>query len=250
MNNNGNNLENGLKRSAAHLPFKTFLSIIVFLATHGIPHRIDRSVFRQFSGATATQAFIGLRFLGLMDDDGVPTAMLATLVNADDDQRRVLLGDLLRKAYPALFELDLTKATAAQFEQALGSNYNVSGSTRTKAARFFLSAAEYAGVPVSPFMERAKGPATPGTPRRRRAAAAPKGKIPLVAAPVVTLTPSPGAQIMMRFASAPAEELRVVFTGNPFVLSAEDRKFLNGILDSVQRYGEANAVEPDGEALP
>ena len=54
--------------------YRTFKTFIEDLHEHGVPSRIDRSVLTRFSGVVGTQLMHALRFLGLIEDDGRPTA--------------------------------------------------------------------------------------------------------------------------------------------------------------------------------
>lgn len=240
MNINTNGEEAAQRRTAASLPFKTLQGIVATLKSRGLPHRIDRSIFRTFSGAMTAQALQGLRFLSLIGEDGSPLSLLHQIVDAPEGEHPGLYRLMLEQAYPDLFALDLSKATYGMFEQTLGASYNVSGSTRKKAARFFLSAAEFAGISLSAHMHKPK--VSDGQPVRRRRVTNSVSVKPSQVAGASSPLSNIGAQIVLRFESAQDDELRVTFTGNPFVLSSADRRFLNSILDAVQRYanGETN----------
>ena len=54
--------------------YRTFKTFIEDLHQHGVPSRIDRSVLTRFSGVVGTQLMRALRFLGLIEEEGRPTA--------------------------------------------------------------------------------------------------------------------------------------------------------------------------------
>jgi hypothetical protein len=160
--------------SPPYVAFSTFLSSLDRLKP-GIPNQIDRSVWQSFSGAVQGQLLNAYRFLGLVDEHDSPTEDLFPLVQSDETHRKKPLASLLTKRYPSLIALDLTKATTKQLNDgiiALG----VSGETAKKAHAFFLKAARFAEVPLSPLLlHKGHGPSTSrrptnGQPERRRRA--------------------------------------------------------------------------------
>lgn len=139
------------KLTAAYLPFATFTNALDHLHAIGIPHKIDRDIFPSFSGIMQGQVLGALKFLGLMDEAGTPTNDLAMLV--DPKSRKAALKDLLKKRYVALVSLDLTKVSPSQFDKALG-DYGVTGATHQKAKSFFLKAAQFVELPLTPLLTR------------------------------------------------------------------------------------------------
>src|SRR5688572_6696481 len=100
-----------------YLPYKTFRTFVDSLR-QGVPGRIDRSLMRTFSGAGQSAMLQALRFLGLINDSGVPQDRLTRLASSEGAERQQVLKDMLRHAYDFMFtdDFDLTKATAKQFE--------------------------------------------------------------------------------------------------------------------------------------
>jgi hypothetical protein len=237
------------KRTAAYMPWPTLQQLFETL-TAGMPHRVDRSIFPTYSGGVIAQTLVSLRFLGLIEKDGAPTALLGAIVAATDDaQRRKLLRGMVDNAYADLLAIDLSKATVAMFMQKLTSEYGLTGSTRDKAARFFLTAAEHVGIPLSPYLINAKGKRATANgsassrvgriPRRKRGAAATKISLPG--------PESAGAIGAMSLAIDLRSGARVTVTmdGNYMVLSSADRRFLDGLITKLQSYAEAGG---DGDA--
>jgi hypothetical protein len=220
------------RRTAAYLPWKTLIGIFAMLAA-GMPHRVDRSLFRNFSGGVIAQILVGLRFLGLIEDDGTPTALLHSIVTAKGEEQKALLRQMIEAAYPDLIALDLTKVTRQMFDQKLG-EYGLSGSTRRKGARFFLNAAEYLGIPLSPWLAAAAKPAggvsSPQRPARRRRTVA--DLAPPIAA--VTAPADTGSSVSIDLMSGGRVTLAAAV--NFLTLSAADRAFVFDLIDRLNGY--------------
>ncbi len=129
------------------------------------PPQIDRTVLTG-SNQVRAQTFNALVSLGLIMEDGSFTEIFDRLIEAPDD-RVAAIRELLQRHYPEPIELGRTNGTELQLEQAFA-KYGVTGSTRRKAIGFFLKAAEYAEIPMSPHF---KVPAV----RRKRAPRKPTG---------------------------------------------------------------------------
>lgn len=136
--------------------------------TH-IPLQIDRSVMPKASGSQVSAMLASLRFLGLIDADGTPTALLNQLVEADDGQRPDVYKKMLERAYAFLLNggLDLGKATGAQVADKFR-DQGVTGSTLAKAIGFFLAVAKEAGIKVSPHIRPPAVPKADGKKPARR----------------------------------------------------------------------------------
>jgi len=93
------------------------------------------------------------KFLGLVQDSGVPTALLGALVK-DKVGRPAQVEKLLRAAYPEILEKhDLSKMTAKMLDDEFEKAYSVQGETKRKGITFFLQAAKGASIPLSGFLE-------------------------------------------------------------------------------------------------
>jgi hypothetical protein len=147
-----------------YLPFKTFLGTLDALDSHGMPNKIDRSVFPSQSGVMQGQIITTLRFFDLIDPHGTPSATLEKLA-ADKENRKELLKPLINKHYREVINLGLTKASPSQLDEAFD-NYGVTGDTKKKAKSFFIKAAQFIGLPLSALLTRKTRNAS-GTRRRR-----------------------------------------------------------------------------------
>jgi hypothetical protein len=190
------------KSSSAPMPpytsFGSMKSALAVLSEHGVPNRIDRSVWgNKFSGSVLSQILTGFRFMRLIDTDGVPTNALRDLTAAygKENWPPVLRG-ILQTSYGQLLDLDLQKATASQLYERFRTLYGADGDTGRKCVTFFLHAAQEAAIPVSNYLlTNAKPRAAGGASRRKPRAAARRDDEPETqrSAPADT---SPSAAIM------------------------------------------------------
>lgn len=145
-------------------PYVAFSTTKTFLGTlkeHGVPGRIDRSVLGNFSGQVGSQLMTGLKFLRLIDSDNHPTQQMVDLVAAyGTDEWPRALDKAVRGAYGPLVDSNLSAATPAQFNDRFRALYPAEGDTLRKCMTFFLSAANEAGIPISPYIMKNKKPRT------------------------------------------------------------------------------------------
>ena len=152
-----------------YVPYRTFRTFLEFL-TEGIPDRIDRSVWgSRFSGTSGSQLMTALKVLGLIDATGRPQRELERLVSAEGRERREALRDMLRRSYGPVFELDLTRATRAQFHEAFR-RFGAREGVLAKCEAFFIQAARDAGIELSQYITAGRhGDRRPSAPRASRA---------------------------------------------------------------------------------
>jgi Family of unknown function (DUF5343) len=226
------------RRAAVYVPWATFKSSLAQLSK-GMPSRIDRSVFTGMAWGVQNQLFAALKFLGLLTGDGEPTAILDDLVTGTEEEQKVKLKKILEDRYAELIAIDLTKATRNHFEEKIGELFNVGGDTREKAARFFLSAASYVGIPLSSFIAPSNGstatrrPRTPGArrPARRVPASAP------LQSPESQVAPGTAKSVTLKSGGV----LTLSATLDLFALNAEDRKFVFELIDKLDTYEKASS---------
>lgn len=233
------------KATAAYVAWGTVRNAIEGFV-QAVPTRIDRTVFPGLSGGTQSQLLAALKFLGLITSEGKPAPALHGVAVPDEATRKKKLEAIIREKYADLFALDLIKTTPALLEEKMQESYNVSGSTRDKAVRFFLGALEYLDISVSPLFKRSGGNG-PVVPRKRRGAAKPKG------------APDAGESILHDPGSAqPAGTSRVVKlkSGGTLTVSASldlfslmpaDRKFVFELIDRLEEYEKSTQISPGGE---
>jgi hypothetical protein len=137
-----------------YVAFRTFVNFLDWLGDVGVPNRIDRSFWGQrLSGGYGAQLMAALRFFDLISEEDVPNPGLEDLAT-NAEQRKVILRNLLEARYrEALAELDLDRATAGQLAERFR-RFSISGETLRKAIMFFVHAAQYCGIPLSPHITR------------------------------------------------------------------------------------------------
>ena len=146
--------DKGRKSLPPYVSYRTFRNFIDGLHL-GMPSRIDRSYWgNMYSGSTGTQLMTALRFLGLIDTKGIPTAQLKQLVLAKGAQRTDILRRIAHSAFYFLSEesLDPQVATYAQLEEAFRNTYQLTGEVGRKCIKFYISLQSDAGIPLSPFI--------------------------------------------------------------------------------------------------
>ena len=146
--------EKDRKTLPPYVSYRTFRNFVDGLQP-GIPSRIDRSYWgERYSGSTGTQLMTALRFLGLIDSDGIPAIRLRQLVSAKGVQRSQVLNQIAHSSFDFLMEksIDLQVATYSQLEQAFYSSYQVTGDVTRKCIKFFVSLQSDAGATMSPFI--------------------------------------------------------------------------------------------------
>lgn len=137
-----------LSQAPPYVPFRTLLSVLDGMS-NVIPGQVDRSLWPSYSGAIQGQLIAAMRFLYLIDEKGYPTESLRAL--ADPSTRQAKLAELLKAAYPDVFGKDPERMSPKQLRDILGS-FGISGSTLDRAVAFFIHAARYAGIPLSPHL--------------------------------------------------------------------------------------------------
>lgn len=219
------------KEQVPYVPFKTFLSALDSLA-QAMPHTLDRSVFQNSSGAIQGQLLSAFRFFGLINDVGEPTPTLEALAN-DEKGRPAKLQKLLEKCYPELMELGLTKATSKSFNGVIAS-YGITGATLRKASSFFLQAARFSGLQLSPYILKKSRSASKN--RKRRTGPKPKAKgvsgLDDSGHPPIQIPTGPTRIIGLE----KGVTLTLATSADPFQMSATDRRFVMELLDTLEAY--------------
>ncbi len=142
------------RRSPPYVSYRTFRNFIDELQ-HRMPARIDRSYWgERLSGSTGVQLMAALRFMGLVDGDGVPTERLRELVAARSAQRNGLLSAIAYEAFDFVLKgrFDPQTATYAQIQEVFQNNFQLTGDVNRKCLKFFVALAGEAEIPLSPFI--------------------------------------------------------------------------------------------------
>lgn len=232
----------------AYLPWKTFTNTLDQLAEN-MPNRIDRSAFPGQSGSGQNQLLLAFRFFGLINDDGKPTPALLGVAVKDDAGRKNALRKLIEQKYAPLISLNLTKTTPGEFGEKMTEVYNVTGDTRLKATRFFLSAATYLGIQVSPLLLRDKTKAigTTSPTRKRRVSRQrdePDDSSPDDEDEEPAVTPAAESRSVQLKSGG---TLTLAATTKFMSLSSVDRNFVFELIDRLEEYEKANPPASDDD---
>lgn len=176
--------ENITESKPPYVAYKTFSNFIKSLRESGVPGRIDRSVLPGLSGAAQSFLLAALRYLGLISNDGTPTAQLKDLVENPQNEKAVLTKAVKEK-YTFLFEggFNINSSTDALLSEKF-KEQGVNGSTIVKAVSFFTSLCESAGIQTSPHLKgkRAANGVSSSTPRKYKKRK-PADEPPVIVAP-------------------------------------------------------------------
>lgn len=160
-----------------YAPWQTLMNLLDRMEKEGVPSRVDKTYFgNSMAGGTQAQIKHALRSLGLIDEDGYTDPSLGRLTAAAAD-RAGLLREILRERYEPLVMMG-DDVTPGQFAEVLREDYGLNGATARKAMTFFLSAAAYTGLSVSPHLKLPRAGATgrkSTKPRKKPANGAPPG---------------------------------------------------------------------------
>lgn len=227
------------KATVPYLPFKTFLSALDTLK-HGIPNQIDRSVFPTLSGVLQGYVLNSFRFFGLIGQDGKPATELSKVI--DDKERQVQIKKLLEKGYPNLFALGLANASPNSLDAELRKS-GLTGDTHEKAKSFFLQAAKYSGVTLSPYLMKVTRTATTkkrvrtnGTKPSESAVEQSNGNAPINRqGPMKTIMLENNIQLSLGSSA------------DLFAMTSADRKFVLELLDKLEAYEEEHPVDETTE---
>ncbi len=155
--------EKSRSRLPPYVSYRTFRNFIEGLQQR-VPSRIDRSYWGDtLSGSTGTQLMAALRFLGLIDAKGQPTARLQPLVSAKGEQRAELLREIVSEAFGFIMHssLELQNATYSQLDEIFRETFQLTDEVKRKCIKFFVELATDAGMPLSPFIiKRFRSPRT------------------------------------------------------------------------------------------
>jgi hypothetical protein len=227
--------------AAVYVSWPTFKNAIEHLA-EGIPNRIDRSTFPGLSGGVQSQLLAGLKFLGLITGDNKPTTELHTLAVQDEGARKERLKALLQERYTELFALDLIKTTPNELSSRMSEAYSVTGDTKEKAIRFFLSAVTYVGMPVSRLFKMPGATTTSNSTRTRRRTTS-RQKPPAIPEPNEKKHPQGTSRVV---SLASGGTLTLAASLDLFSLSPDDRKFVFELIDKLDGYEKEHAQTEKG----
>ncbi len=161
------------KWTPPYTAFRTILNLIERMEKGAAPPRIDRSFLSGSEGAK-TQIIAALKSLGLIGKDGEVTPKLVELVK-NSATRPNLFRALIEAHYADQIALGKVHATQRQLEESFD-KYELGSETRRKAIAFYLHAAKYAQVPLSPNFKAPRLRSGGGNGGQRRRSSTPRPK--------------------------------------------------------------------------
>lgn len=231
---------NGVKKVIPpYLSHKTFDNFIMGLK-NGIPARIDRSVMSSLSGTAQAHLLQTLRYLDLIDADGVPTEKLSQLAAAQGTEKQKVLREILASAYQFIGEcnVDLEKCTSKQLEEAFAKT-GASSETLRKTLSFYLATAKQAGMNLSPYLKRTRKPRGAGQ-RGRGAATGARGGATGAASETPAQNQPQGAQqatgTTKTITLKTGGSLTLSLAVNLLELKGKDREFVFKLVDELDAY--------------
>lgn len=139
-----------------NVPWATFLSTLERMAADP-PNRVDRTYLDSQSGTVQTYLIAGYKAFGLITEDAKPTAAVNRF--ADPEQRKAMIGELVQVHYASVLELADTNSTPGELAEEFSKAFpSLTGASRVKAIRFFLSAAAYAEIKLPLMWKPPKAP--------------------------------------------------------------------------------------------
>jgi hypothetical protein len=156
---------------AAYMSWATLESLFERLDKGGVPPKIDRSILGGAEGYK-TLVLTGLKWLGLIENDGRVTERLETIIN-EPDRRQKLVAELFHEKYPKQIALGESNASQRDLEMSFEP---LTGDTARKAVSFYLKGAKFAELPLSSYFitPRTRKPSANGKAKPRKPAK-PKG---------------------------------------------------------------------------
>jgi hypothetical protein len=135
-----------------YIAFTTLTDLLTRLEkSGGIPPQIDRSYLDSFSGGYQSQVIAALKSLDLIGDKGEVSPALIDLIETPEHRKR-RIADMLRVRYAEVVKLGEINATQAQLLDAFG-KFGITGDTKRKAIAFYMKAAKFADIKVSPHFK-------------------------------------------------------------------------------------------------
>ena len=122
------------------------------------------ATFPHLSGDSRRALLTALRAVGWLDDGDVVTARLADFLSGPPDVRQFLVRDVLRRCPAIIWEFIHGDAPAVALERAI-EDHGVDDVLAPRVARFLVSAAAYAAMPVGSRLQRLITRPNPGRSR-------------------------------------------------------------------------------------
>ena len=221
-----------------YVSFRRFLHQIELMESNGVPQRLDRSMLIGLSGPYQAQVMQALRALGMIDAAGLPTPALHELATRPGE-RRHLLAELVRQRYPEAVRLAAGDGTPARLADEFKRS-GLSGDTLRKAAKFFLHAANYAGIPVNEHLRGRRTPSEP-QPHRKTGRPVPRGSYggqtdQITGTQLTGVQGLRANQSIKTVALSSGGHISLAVSVDIFALSVEERQFVVDLVDRINGY--------------
>jgi hypothetical protein len=227
-----------------YVSFQTLMNQVDRMSTEGVPGRIDGTYLVGMAGGTQNQLKHALRSLGLIEGPENRTSTdLRSFVTQNDDRPQIL-ADLLRRRFPRLVNLE-QDATMGQLDDALAT-YGLGADTRRKAATFYLAAATFAGLPISPQFKTSKT----SKPRKSSTSATRRPTSKGSRSNGEAGSQQPSGNMVGSTTLRSGGTVTIVVNANLFDLSEDDQEFVTGLVKTLRSYKgvtEAPSVETTTE---
>jgi hypothetical protein len=181
------------------------------------------------------------RYFRLVNDNDESMPELVTLA-LHPEKRAVTIKEMLNQQYMLVLQKgDITKSTMKMLEDAFGTVYPVTGATKQKAITFFLKAAKFSDLPLSPYLltqlrEMAK---KPRRPKQRTGSEDDPDTPPQHSEPGVS-----SHSVLL----ASGGRLTITISANPFTMPADDREFFFSVVDKLQKYAAEHEEAQQAQA--
>lgn len=223
-----------------YLSFQTFLGFVDELAAKPLPPQIDRSMLGGKSGTDQMNLLGAFKAFGLVDAAQGVRPELQKLVAADGPERKRFLGAMLRHYYPLQFNVSEQNGTERQLLSSFEEAFGVTGDTRRKAATFFLHAARFAGMNLSPHFPSTRSGSGRAAAAKPRRTPVPKRKLS-DSGGAGHDSPSIGDTYTVTLDSGGTVSVGV--NVSLFALSTDDRSFVIELVDKLKGYSSGSEAE-------
>lgn len=230
------------KDKPPYLAYPTYKGFITGLGdSPTMPAVIDKTVMSKLPFGVQSQMIPALRFFGQIEGkSNKPTAALEAAVQAvrnADAWREHIKTDLYPKYGALTSAIDITNTTNDELTKAIEAVYDMGGSTRDKAFRFFVAMAIDSQTALSPFIKppKASGRA-PGERRRMKVSSNAAVERPIeTAEPPAREHQAPDGMIeyLVHFKAKPSA--RIIIPKN---LTVNEMKLVESQIQTIRLYAE------------
>ena len=217
-----------------NVSWSTFLSTLERAASD-LPNRLDRSYLSSQAGSVQTYLIAAFKAFDLIDDESRPTGLKEFAANPEGGPG--FIAGLLRQHYAPVVTLGQTKSTPDELEASFSRTFpGITGESRRKAIRFFLSAAAYANLSLSVLWKVPKVTSGSRKPSTRR-------KSPgSTSVPVTSTSPEASSSGYSTRVDVAAGTVVLTVDVNPIQLLGEDREFVYGLIDRMNDYARRSPL--------